>query len=129
MFERITGLSILSFERVNRPEFKPKPWRSPEPLKDAQARALEYSMNAASLTEICNARGRNFEDVVREKAREHELLAELGLTPAHITSVALEQELEDEPEEPPAELPAPDDQSRRRGYRRRRYLGTYRAKS
>lgn len=53
-----------------------------DPLKESQASEKLLALNLTDLAEQCAARGRRWDDVLRQRAREKALMDELGLTPA-----------------------------------------------
>jgi lambda family phage portal protein len=53
-----------------------------DPMKDAQAAQALLDANLTDLAEQCAARGRRWDQVLRQRAREMALMAELGLTAA-----------------------------------------------
>lgn len=52
-----------------------------DPIKEAQAAQALLDANLSDLAEQCAARGRRWDQVLRQRAREKALLVELGLTP------------------------------------------------
>jgi lambda family phage portal protein len=85
---------------VPRPEFWNWTWFwdgivSIDPQKDADADAKNLENNTTTLAEICAERGQDWEDVIRQRAAEQKLIAELMQPP------------EAPPEEVPTEPPPP----------------------
>jgi lambda family phage portal protein len=85
---------------VPRPEFWSWTWFwdgivSIDPQKDADADAKNLENNTTTLAEICAERGQDWEDVIRQRAVEQKLIAELMQPP------------EAPPEEAPTEEPPP----------------------
>jgi len=54
-------------------------FESIDPVKDATAEELELANNTNTLAEICAAKGRHWEDVLAQRAREQARMKELGL--------------------------------------------------
>jgi lambda family phage portal protein len=64
-----------------RVRWQPRGWDWVDPAKDSQSSAMEVRMGVNSRTRIAAAKGRNFEDIVEELARENEMMRAAGLDP------------------------------------------------
>jgi len=69
-----------AFERLNRPRFIARPFRSPDPQKDIAANAQKVALGTTSRTRICAEEGVDFEEVLEELAEEEAMARELGVT-------------------------------------------------
>lgn len=74
---RLPAAKIEKFEEVT---FLPRSWAWVDPLKDMKANELAYNLRTISLSEIAEAQGKNFEDVVERIRKERELLDAAGIT-------------------------------------------------
>jgi len=54
-------------------------WTWVDPLKDQQAQKMSEEMGTQTLTAICAAQGRDFEDICAQRAREQKILDKYGL--------------------------------------------------
>lgn len=91
-------LPLSSFSKFNAPSWVPRRWKSPDPLKDSQARKLDHELRTRSISEMIEEGGRDPQEVFEEIARDNEALAELGIAPAAAGELQF-----DEPEEAPAD--------------------------
>ena len=66
-------------EKYRAVTWQPNRWGWVDPMKEVQADALAVENGMASLTEVCRRRGRDFEDVVRERQREIQLMQDAGI--------------------------------------------------
>lgn len=64
-------------------------WDYLDPLTEAQADTERLNNGTASLAEICSARGQDWQEVVRQRAAEKKLMAELEGPPAPDAQAAL----------------------------------------
>lgn len=69
-----------AFDRLNKPRFIARPFRSPDPQKDIAARAQEVALGTNSRTRICAENGLDFEEVMDELAREEQMAREKGVS-------------------------------------------------
>lgn len=75
-----------------------------DPTKEVQAIETALALNLTTLRDEAAALGRDWEELARQRAREKELLAELGLTAAQVVAPLADEEPEvDELEEPEAD--------------------------
>jgi len=74
-----------------------------DPDKEAKAAAKWYGLGATTLRDICAAQGRDWEEVLRQKAKEKELLDELGLSAEDVIDGEddKDEDDEDKPEKSP----------------------------
>jgi lambda family phage portal protein len=73
-------LPLIKFDKFNKPVFTGRRWQGVDPVKDANASALEVANKFSSRTRECAARGRAFSEVLFELAREEMEIEELGMT-------------------------------------------------
>lgn len=76
------ALRISEYEEAHR--FKPRGWSWVDPTKEVQAytQAIEQNMTTLTAVIAATADGRDLEDVLKERKRELEMMAEMGLTVA-----------------------------------------------
>lgn len=67
--------------RFHRVRWQARGWDWVDPAKDSQSSAFEVRLGVNSRSRIAAAKGRNFEDIVEELAREQELMIAAGLDP------------------------------------------------
>lgn len=79
-FGQIGRLPPDAFQRLNKPRFVPRPWRSPDPQKDRAAQAQGVALGVTSRTRICAEAGEDFEEILDELAAEERLAREKGVT-------------------------------------------------
>lgn len=70
---QVGRLPVDAFDRLNKPRFIARPFRSPDPQKDIAARAQEVALGVNSRTRICAEAGTDFEEVLEELAREEQM--------------------------------------------------------
>lgn len=73
------ALPPSKFDKFNAPIFRPRGWGWVDPQKDIGADADAYELGVKSLTQICDERGVDFEDVLRERKRDQELAKQYGV--------------------------------------------------
>lgn len=56
-------------------------WGWVDPVKEVESSKLAIESGLSTLADECASQGRNWEDVMRQRKREQELMDELGLTP------------------------------------------------
>lgn len=78
-------------------------WVDPE--KEAKAKARELTMGLSTLAEICAARGKDWKDVAKQRAKEKEFLNSLGLI--DITQMQIKEMDYGDQEEPEGHQPRP----------------------
>ncbi|MBX3605366.1 MAG: phage portal protein [Piscinibacter sp.] len=77
---QIGRLPSEAFERLNKPRFIARPFRSPDPQKDMAARAQAVALGINSRTRICAEDGNDFEEILEELAREEQMAREKKVT-------------------------------------------------
>lgn len=77
----LTNYDADDFDRLNNVTWQPRGWQWLDPQKEAQGKMTEYEMGITSLTEIAGERGRDLEEILKERKRENELLEKYGVTP------------------------------------------------
>ena len=77
----LAGLPVRNFDKFNAPAWQGRRWRSPDPVKDSQARAIDWGMRTRSLRDMIAEDGRDPDEVFEEIAKDHERLTELGIAP------------------------------------------------
>ena len=70
------ALPAARFDKFNAPTWLPRRWKGVEPLKEAQANALEHEMLLVSLTELAAERGRDLREVAEQIANERKMMKE-----------------------------------------------------
>lgn len=73
---RVGGLPPDAFERMNKPRFIARPFRSPDPQKDVAAGAQKVALGTTSRTRLCAEDGTDFEEVLEELAMEEAMARE-----------------------------------------------------
>lgn len=68
-FENGTPLSVLNFEKYNKPQFIARPFEWVDPLKDAQRSILEVQQGWNSDARIAKQRGVELEDMYKQQAQ------------------------------------------------------------
>jgi lambda family phage portal protein len=79
-FGQVGRLPPDAFDRLNKPRFIPRPWRSTDPQKDIAADAQAVALGVTSRHRICADRGEDFEEVLDELASEEAMAREKGVT-------------------------------------------------
>ena len=74
-------LPLRNFDKFNAPAWMPRRWKSPDPLKDSQARQLDWGLRTRSLREMIAESGRDPDEVFEEIARDKQALDALGIAP------------------------------------------------
>ncbi len=79
---QLEGLQLAGFDKFNQPAWQPRRWKSPDPLKDSQARALDWGLRTRSLSEMIAEGGRDPAEVFEEIKRDKETLdaADIAVT-------------------------------------------------
>ena len=75
----IGQLPFRKFEKFNRPRFQPRGWQWIDPLKDVNANIAALEAGLTTRTSILAAQGLDYEDVVRQLAREREIAEAAGI--------------------------------------------------
>lgn len=76
---KVLGVSGFDVDRWATVAWQPRGFPSPDPLKDAQADYMDVAAGTRTLTEICAARGVDFEEIVDQRKQEQELLKAAGV--------------------------------------------------
>jgi capsid protein len=79
-FGRVGSLPPDAFERLNKPRFIPRPFRSPDPQKDVAAGAQQVALATNSRTRLCAENGLDFEEVLQELADEEAMARAMKVT-------------------------------------------------
>lgn len=96
----IAPLPPARFDKFNAPHWQPRRWKSPDPLKDSQARALDWGLRTRSVSQFIEEDGHDPEEVFAQIARDREELERLGISPTLAGSLQFEpDEAADEPAE------------------------------
>lgn len=74
-------LPAAKLDRFDMMKWRPRRWKSPDPLKDAQSDALLWGLTAKSLRQIIEDDGRDADDTMEQIAQEHARLKSLGIVP------------------------------------------------
>ncbi len=77
----IGNLPVANFDKFNAPTWQPRRWKSPDPIKDSQAAAIDWGMRTRSLREIIRESGRDVDEVFEEIAADKTKLEALGIAP------------------------------------------------
>jgi len=78
----IPGLIPDGFDMATPVDWYWDGWEHVDPVKEASADEIGLATNTTTLAELYARRGLDWEDALRQRAREMELMRELGLTPA-----------------------------------------------
>jgi lambda family phage portal protein len=70
----------------DRAEWRPRGWAWVDPLKDAEASVVALNNGFGTLADICAQEGRDYQDVLKQRAKEQKIVAELGLELAPVTA-------------------------------------------
>lgn len=78
-------------------------WEHVDPVKEAQADTVNLANNTTTLAEVCAAAGNDWEDILRQRAKELALMKELGIPmPAAAGSPPPDQNNQDQTNQEPA---------------------------
>jgi lambda family phage portal protein len=77
---QIGRMPMDAFDRLNKPLFITRPWRSPDPQKDIAANAQAVALGVRSRTRICAEAGEDWQDILDELANEEQQAREKGVT-------------------------------------------------
>lgn len=77
---RVGNMPPDAFDRLNKPRFIARPFRSPDPQKDVAAGAQKVALGTTSRTRLCAEDGTDFEEVLDELAREEAMAREKNVT-------------------------------------------------
>lgn len=72
-------LPAVKFEKFNRPKFSGRRWQWVDPQKDVQAHILALNNSLTTRTKIIGDAGGDFDETMREIARERETAESLGI--------------------------------------------------
>lgn len=64
-----------------------------DPTKESEAEAMQLASNTATLAEICSKRGKNWQQVLRQRAVERQMETDLGLVAEPVSAAADEDEI------------------------------------
>lgn len=111
---QIGRLPMDAFERLNKPRFVARAFRSPDPQKDVAAAAQAVALGVTSRTRIAAANGDDFDEVLEELAREEQLARELKVTLNTTAAAAHKNPAVDDAGKPrqPGEPADPDDDNK-----------------
>jgi capsid protein len=100
--------SAQKFEKFNKPVFQGRRWSGVDEVKEATAAALRIQNNESNWTEESAENGKDFEELMFQKAEDLMLMEELGIdtmltaTPAHVAAAQAGDE-DDKPNPPKPE--------------------------
>lgn len=75
-------LPMSKFDKFNAPQWRARGWQWVDPLKDAEAKALELDRNLTTRRRILAERGEDLDEVLAERMAEEALLTKYGLSDA-----------------------------------------------
>lgn len=84
---------VTYFDKINKPKWVTKGWRSVDPGKDASANKTYIELNLKTRTEILAETGQDFEEVMLQIAKEKQLMDKLGIQDKDLTKIEMEAEL------------------------------------
>ena len=70
----------------DRAEWRPRGWPWVDPAKDADASVTALNNGFGTLADVCAQEGRDYQDVLKQRAKEQKMVAELGLNLAPATA-------------------------------------------
>ena len=76
-------------------QFVGRRWEWVDPVKEAQAKRLQYDLRVVSLSQIIRERGDDPEDVFNEIAEENKLMQNLGISPNQVLNKLEEESAEE----------------------------------
>jgi lambda family phage portal protein len=74
------NLTVAAYDRYNAPHFMARGWQWVDPAKEIQADTDAVKLGVKTRAQICAERGLDFEDVLRQLAREKDLAEQYGVT-------------------------------------------------
>jgi len=77
----LEGLRLDGFAKFNAPAWLPRRWKSPDPLKDSQARQLDWGLRVRSLSDMIEEDGADPEEVFERIALDKARLDKLKISP------------------------------------------------
>lgn len=80
-------LPLSEFDKFNAPQWRARGWQWVDPLKDAQAKALELDRNLTTRRRILAERGEDLDEVLAERAAEEALLTSYKLADAKASAI------------------------------------------
>jgi len=83
---QLPGLSVTDFARLNRPSWHVRGWAWVDPLKEVKASREAISVGLSTLTDELGKQGLEFEEQLKKRERELELLEEYPRTKAALAS-------------------------------------------
>ena len=92
---QLEGLRLEGFDKFNQPAWQPRRWKSPDPLKDSQARAMDWGLRTRSLREMIAEQGRDPTEVFEEIARDKQTLDDLNIAPTLPSGLQFDATTED----------------------------------
>lgn len=72
-------LDAVRFNKYKEHKFYGRTWVEHDPTKDGESKILLEKNNLLTKTEICNQNGKDYEDILRTKAKEKELEKKYGI--------------------------------------------------
>lgn len=79
VMQGILKIPMTQFEEFDSPTWLPRRWAWVDPLKDVKANIEAVNAHLKSRQEVCAEQGRDFEDVMVEKAQEEMIAEENGI--------------------------------------------------
>jgi lambda family phage portal protein len=76
------NLPFSKFKKFNKPEFVPRRWDWVDPRNDIEAKKQELELGITTKTAIAASKGKDYEDNLKELAREKKLEEKYGFEPA-----------------------------------------------
>ena len=70
---------ISAYERFTAHAYQPTGWEWVDPVKEAESSQLALAMNLTTLADEAGAKGKDWIDILRQRKREKDMMASLGL--------------------------------------------------
>ena len=83
------GLNIpmTKFQKFKKIRLTPPAYKSVDAIKESQNDLQEYQLGVASISELCERRGKNLEDILRQRQADKKLMEQYGVTDITATGV------------------------------------------
>ena len=84
------GLPETDFNRLSEAHFQTRGYTWVDPVKDMQAKQMEYQMGVCSLQDIASSLGRDLEEIFEQRAKESEMASAYGVSIENINTEFME---------------------------------------
>lgn len=89
------NLPQSDFGRLSEAHFQTRGWTWVDPVKDMQAKKMEYQMGVCSLTDVAASLGRDLEEIFDQRAKESEMAEKYGIAIQDINTEFMVEDSED----------------------------------